>query len=146
MSAEPKVNTGDLKTAVKHAMVLLSKGQSQLAREQAEQILRHYPDEINSLLVVAVAIRDQGDNVQALKRLQALIKRAPDFALAQQELGFTYAETGQILPAIEALQSAVAIEPKLPASWKLMAELFLDDEDEESASEAMNQYMLTSSA
>ena len=133
MSAKPDTSTGDIKTAVNHAMVLLSKGQSQLAREQAEEILQHYPDEINSLLVVAVAIRDQGDNAEALKRLQTLVKRVPDFALAKQELGFTYAETGQILPAIEALQGAVAIESKLPASWKLMAELFLDDEDENSA-------------
>ncbi len=145
MNAKPDASTRDIKTAVKHAMGLLSKGESKLAREQAEQILRHYPDEVNSLFVVAVAIRDQGDNAQALQRLQALVKRAPDFALAQQELGFAYAEVGQVMAAIEALQSAVAIEPKLPASWKLMGELFLVDEDEDSANEAFYQCMLASS-
>ena len=145
MSSKPNENTGDLKTAVKTAMELLSKDQSQLAREQAEEILRHYPDEVNSLFVVAVAIGDQGDSDEALDRLQALVKRAPDFALAQQELGFVYADKGQLNEAIEALQRAVAIEPKLPASWKLMGELYLADEDEKSAAEAMNQYLLTSS-
>ena len=145
MSSKPNENTGDLKTAVKIAMELLSKDRSQLAREQAEEILRHYPDEVNSLFVVAVAIGDQGDSDEALDRLQALVKRAPDFALAQQELGFVYADKGQLNEAIEALQRAVAIEPKLPASWKLMGELYLADEDEKSAAEAMNQYLLTSS-
>ena len=145
MSSKPNVNVGDLRTAVKNAMELLSKDQPQLAREQAEEILRHYPDEVNSSFVVAVAIRDQGDNEEALNRLQALVKRAPKFALAQQELGFVYADMGQLNEAIEALQRAVAIEPKMPASWKLMGELFLADEDENSATEAMNQYLLTSS-
>ncbi len=145
MSSKPKENTADLRTAVKNAMELLSKDQSQLAREQAEEILRHYPDEVNSSFVVAVAIRDQGDDVEALSRLQALVKRTPNFALAQRELGFVYADMGRLNEAIEALQRAVAIEAKLPASWKLMGELFLVDEDEKSATEAMNQYLLTSS-
>ncbi len=145
MSAKPHISTGDLKTAIQHAMGLLSKGESRLAREQAEEILRHHPDEVNSLLVVAAAVRAKGDNAEALRRLEKLVRRAPDFALAHQELGFAYAETGQVLAAIEALQRAVAIEPKLPASWKLMGELFLVDEDENSAAEAFNQSLLASS-
>jgi tetratricopeptide (TPR) repeat protein len=145
MSAKPKLTTGDLQTTIRRAMDLLSQGQSGLARTQAEAILRHYPDEVNSLFVVAVAIRDQGDNEKALKRLQALLKRAPDFALAQQELGFAYAETGKLPEAITALKRAVAIEPKLPASWKLMGELFLVSGDEKSSSDAINQSLLASS-
>jgi len=145
MSAKPQARTDDIKTAIQHAMRLLAKGESRLAREQAEEILRHYPDERNSLFVVAAAVRADGDKAEALQRLEKLVQRAPDFALAQQELGFAYAEAGQVLAAIEALQRAVAIEPKLPASWKLMGELFLVDEDENSAAEAFNQYMLASS-
>jgi len=145
MSAKPKFNTASLSTAIKRAMDSLSQGQSGLAREQAEAILRHYPDEVNSLLVVAVAMRDQGDNKKALKRLQALLKRAPDFALAQQELGFAYTEAGQLTEAIAALKHAVAIEPKMPASWKLMGELFLVNKDEKSSAEAINQSLLASS-
>ena len=145
MSATPNEKSGDVKTAVQHAMGLLSKGESRLAREQAEEILRHYPDEINSLFVVAAAVRAEGDKAEALQRLEKLVQRAPDFALAQQELGFAHAEAGQVLAAIEALQRAVSIEPKLPASWKLMGELFLVDEDEKSAAEAFNQFLLASS-
>jgi len=145
MSAKPQARTDDIKTAIQHAMGLLSKGEPQLAREQAEEILRHYPDERNSRFVVAAAVRVEGDNTKALQLLEKLVQRAPDFALAQQELGFAYAEAGQVLEGIEALQRAVAIEPKLPASWQLMGELFLVDEDENSAAEAFNQHLLARS-
>ncbi len=144
MTAESEARTGDLKTAVKHAMELLSAGESGLAKEQAEEILRRFPDETNSLFVVAAAVRAQGHKEDALQRLQALVERAPDFALAQQELGFAYAATGKLMSAINVLQSAVAIEPKLPASWKLMGELFLVDGDEDSANEAFRQHLLAS--
>ena len=82
MSVESQAQTGNLKTAVEHAMGLLAKGQSEQAKEQADEILRHYPDEVNSLLVVSAAIRAQGNNEEALERLWALVGRVPDFALA----------------------------------------------------------------
>jgi len=120
MKSSPDSDTGDLKTAVKHAMGLLSAGESGLAREQAEEILRHFPGEINSEFIIAAALRAQGHQDDSLQRLQSLTERAPDFALAQQELGFAHAANGELMAAIQALQSAVAIQPELPASWKLM--------------------------
>ena len=93
MSAKTNQNTGDLKMAVSNAMRLLSEGQSELAREQAEEILQQFPDEVNSQFVVAVAMRDRGNSDEAVEELQALIRRVPDFALAHQELGFALAES-----------------------------------------------------
>jgi tetratricopeptide (TPR) repeat protein len=145
MSAGPEARTADLKTAVRHALSLLGRGQTQLAREQAEEILRQYPGEANSLFVVAAALRAEGRGPQALERLQALIRRAPDFALAGQELGFALADAGDSLGAIEALQKAVAIEPKLPGSWKLLAELHSAAGNAEAAAEASNQLLLATS-
>jgi tetratricopeptide (TPR) repeat protein len=135
----------DLKNKINHAMKLLSLGEPRHAKKQAEEILRQYPRDINSMFVVAAAIRAEGDNEEAAIRLKALIKRAPDFALAHQELGFACSESGKLIPAITALQRAVAIEPKLPASWKLMGELFQVDGDENSAAEAFNQHLLAAS-
>jgi tetratricopeptide (TPR) repeat protein len=126
-------------------MSLLSSGQATLARRQAEELLRRFPREINCMFIVAASIRAHGDNREAAIRLRALIKRAPDFALAHQELGFACAESGNLYDAIAALQRAVAIEPKLPASWKLMGELFQIDGDENSAAEAFNQHLLATS-
>ena len=97
------------------------------------------------MFIVAAAIRAEGDNREAAIRLRALTKRAPDFALAHQELAFAYSESGKLYDAIAALQRAVAIAPKLPASWKLMGELFQIDGDERSAAEAFNQYLLATS-
>jgi len=145
MSVHLENNTGDLKTAVKQAMKLLATGESQLAREQADEILRHYPDEVNSQLVVAATLRADGDNAAGLQRLQTLVKRVPDFALAQQELGFAYAEAGQALKAIETLKNAVAIEPKLPGCWKLLSELFLTEEDDKASADAATQFLLSTS-
>jgi len=144
MNAQSEINTGDLKTAVRHAMELLSAGESGLAKEQAEEILRLVPDEVNSQFVIAAALRAQGHKEEATRRLQELTRRAPDFALAQQELGFAYAAVGKLYPAIEALQRAVAIQKKLPASWKCMGEMFLIDGDENSANEAFRQHLLAS--
>ena len=127
--SNPSAATQDLKQAIGHAMKLLSRGQPELAKEQAEEILRHYPGECNSEFIVAAALRAAGDNQACLDRLRALVKLAPDFALAQQELGFSLAEQGQLLEAIAALQKAVAVAPSLAGSWKLMGELFLVDGD-----------------
>jgi len=144
MSESANEKSGDLKTAIQHALRLLSAGESGTARDQAEEILTHYPDEANSLFIVAAALRAQGHTQEALQRLEALTERAPDFPLAQQELGFVYAELGQVIPAVAALQSAVDVQPNMPASWKLMGELFLVDGDEDSANEAFRQHLLTS--
>jgi predicted Zn-dependent protease len=143
MSAHQEGETGDLKMAVEQAMKLLAAGETGLARQQAAEILSLYPDEINSQLVVAAALRADGDTAAGLTKLRALASRVPDFALAQQELGFAYAEIGEAIKAIEALQHAVALEPKLPACWKLLTELFLAEEDDESAAETSTQFLLS---
>jgi predicted Zn-dependent protease len=145
MSSELQSGTGDLRTAVSNALNLLAQGNVDLARAQAEEILSQFPDEINSQYVVAAALRAEGSVEEARQCLEGLVQRAPEYALAQQELGFCNAATGRLIPAIVALQKAVAVQPRLPAAWRLMGELFLADGDEASATEATNQYLLATS-
>lgn len=145
MRTGSELSTGDPEMAVPHAMKLLREGQPQLARKQAEAVLQHHPDEIDCLLVVAAAIRAQGGYKEAIQRLKELLARVPDFALAQQELGFAYGDTGQVIAGIQALQRAVRINPNLSSSWQKMGELFLADGDEVSASEAFKRHLLLSS-
>jgi len=92
MSTNVQAHTGDIKKAIRHAMDLLGSGEHRLAREQAEEILRVHPNEVNSQFVVAAAMRARGQTAQALSSLEGLTQRVPDFALALQELGFTYAD------------------------------------------------------
>jgi len=137
--------TGNLQTAVDQAMKLLGADQPERAREQANNILRHYPEEANSSFVVAAADRAAGAHAAAIDSLNALLKRAPDFSLAQQELGFAYADVGEPELAIQSLRKALAIEPKLPACWKLMAELYIAEENDAAAADASNQFVLSMS-
>ena len=69
-------------------MKLLGAGETKLALEQAQEILRLHPNEINSLFIMAAAQRALGEGDLALKNLKAIVARAPDYAIAQQELGF----------------------------------------------------------
>ncbi|WP_339669578.1 sulfotransferase [Dasania marina] len=145
MSIEPDFITNDSELAVQQAMNLLRMGKIQLARKQAEAVLQETPEEIDCQLIIAAANRAQGDCVQAIQGLKDLLFKAPNFALAQQELGFAYADAGQVIAGIKALQRAVKINPKLATSWQKMGELFLVDGDEVSAAEAFKRHLLLSS-
>jgi len=136
--------TGDVQLAARHAISLLGAGRTALALEQAQEILRAYPREINSLFVVAAAMRANGEQALALQRLREIVQRAPDFALAQQELGFACADTGAVAESIEALRRAVAQQHTLAGSWRLLGELLLADGDEEGAAAAFNQVLAAS--
>jgi tetratricopeptide (TPR) repeat protein len=125
-------------------MKLLGAGKTALAIEQAQGVLRLYPDEINCQFVLAAAQRTMGEHDLALKNLKAIIVRAPDFPIAHQELGFLHADAGAVTEAIDALQSAIKLEPRLSGSWQLLAELHLTEGEEEAASNASNQAFLNS--
>jgi tetratricopeptide (TPR) repeat protein len=146
MSNQPQGSTNDVPTAAQHAIKLLSAGKTELALEQAEVVLRQYPNELNCQFVVAAVRRSQRDYDSALDILLGLVERAPDYALAHQELGFTYSDTGAIAQGIAALRRAVELQPKLATSWKLLGELLLANGQEQAASDAFNQgFMLTAS-
>jgi len=138
-------NSGNLKTAVSQALTLLAEGQLQLAEEQANEILRLFPDELNSQYVLACVTRRNGATETAINLLEAIVGKAPDFARAHQELGLCYADQGQVHEAIAALQKALSVEKKLPDSWRALGELFLVDGDEASSREAFNQFLILTS-
>ena len=144
MTSQPDSSTGDLQVAVRHAMKLLSAGKTALAVAQAREVLRVYPQEINSQFVLASGLRATGEPRLALQALQDIVNRAPDFALAQQELGFAWSDAGSVQEAIAALRRAVALEPGMAASWQLLGELLLADGDEEAAAAAFNQVIASS--
>ena len=142
---DTQAHTGNLKTAVGQAMDLLSRGEPALAREQAQEILRLFPGEANARFVIAAAQRAGGKGEEAIRGLQELLKHTPDFALAQQELGFALADAADTDAAVQALHAALELEPGLPASWKLLIELHTAQADQDAALEASNQLLLASS-
>lgn len=124
-----------------NALDLLQQGHYSQALEQAQLILANDADHTQAMFIVAVVCRHQESSEIGLEKLQALLKLQPNFSLAYQEIGFIYAAQGNFYPAIAHLQKAVALNDKLPESWRTMGELFLVDGDDASANEAFRQHL-----
>ena len=135
--------THDIKAATQHAMKLLGAGETKLALEQAQEILRLHPNEINSQFIMAAAQRALGEGDLALKNLKAIVARAPDYAIAQQELGFAYSDAGAVDEAIAALKIAVGLEKRLAGSWRLLGELLQAEGEEQAAADAFSQSFMS---
>lgn len=139
------IPVGNIQTALEQALASLNQGHFQIAQEQAQTFLDQHPQDHNALYILGAALRGEAKHPEAISCLQELCTLAPDFAQAQQELGFALAATGQVLPAIYALQQALKFDPKLFESWKVMGEMFLVDDDLSSANEAFTQHLLAQS-
>ena len=131
-----------LQSALEQALAALNRAHYEVAREQAQALLDQFPDDQNALYILGAALRGEGNHQDAISCLSKLCSLAPNFAQAQQELGFAHADVGQVIPAIQALQQAIKIDAKLSESWKVMGEMFFVDEDYTSANEAFHQHLL----
>jgi tetratricopeptide (TPR) repeat protein len=94
------------------------------AGELARKILERYPGEVNAATLLAASMRLQGRVHHALKLIQDINERTPDFALAQQELGFSLAALKRSQPAISALERALALQANLPLALHALAGLY----------------------
>jgi tetratricopeptide (TPR) repeat protein len=134
---------GDLATAYKNAVDLLSKDPA-LAQEQANEILKIYPDEQKAIRILAFAQRLQGRPLNALKLLQPLLplqSESPDFL---HEIAQCYGALGRGEEAIEALRRAVAIDPKHAPSWQSLGHQLKVAGDEQGSRQAFEQHFTLS--
>lgn len=129
----------ELDVAIGATMQAFRKGLIPLAKQRAEQVLTQKEREPNALLVLSACLRSEGQYSSAIAGLLSLLKDAPDFALAFQELGFAYADIGKINLAIAYLQRALTLNSGLASSWQKMGELFLVDGDIESSNESFRR-------
>ncbi|MGA1729683.1 MAG: tetratricopeptide repeat protein, partial [Steroidobacteraceae bacterium] len=134
--------SGDLPTAVRQAMRLLGGGDLVSAEAQALEILRAVPGEPNAEFILAAIRRTRGDAEGARQALITLLRQAPAFALATQELGFALLDLGLIEEAVTALHDAVKTEPALAPSWKALAEIEGARGNAELAAEAASRFAL----
>ncbi|MGA1577635.1 MAG: tetratricopeptide repeat protein, partial [Steroidobacteraceae bacterium] len=134
--------SGDLPTAVRQAMRLLGGGDLVSAEAQALEILRAVPGEPNAEFILAAIRRTRGDAEGARQALTILLRQAPAFALATQELGFALLDLGLIEEAVTALHDAVKTEPALAPSWKALAEIEGARGNAELAAEAASRFAL----
>jgi tetratricopeptide (TPR) repeat protein len=136
--------TGSYKQAFDQANEMIAAGEFQLALSQIEAILEVHAGDAKTHFLKAVALRRLGNHEQAINILRKLSQSTDGVAPIHQELGYALFAVGRIDDAVEALRNAVAIDPQLAASWKLLGELLYREEDEEEAEEAFRRQMAAS--
>jgi tetratricopeptide (TPR) repeat protein len=139
----PVPTTSELRIALEHTLALLRDRRVAEAEQQAREILRVQAGEINASRLLGAALRLQGRYEDAARELNDLVAKAPEFALAHQELGLCQSAAGRIREAIESLQLAVSLEPSLAVSWRALGELYLSTNDHEAAEQAFQQHLKT---
>jgi predicted Zn-dependent protease len=107
---------GDLQTALAHAVGLLQR-EPALAREQAQEILKVYPDTPKAKRILASAMRLQGQPERALEVLTPMMAAFSDSPEFLHEIAQCYGAAGRGDKAIEALRRAVSLDPKHAPAW-----------------------------
>jgi tetratricopeptide (TPR) repeat protein len=124
--------TDDINIALRQAASLMDSNPA-LAEQQAREILKPFPNEINALALLGAALRAQRKFEAALEVLQRAVKRNPKLGLARQEIGMALLAAGRGAEAVDHLRKAVEILPDSPVAWKALADaLAAQGEAEES--------------
>jgi len=113
--------SGSVATALAHARRLLAVD-PRLAAEQAAAILEAVPRHADAALILATALRLQGDLHNALRTVDPLSRAFPQSPAVQLEHGAILAAAGQTQGAAAAFRRAVAAEPDLADGWRGLAE------------------------
>lgn len=92
-------------------LLALQAGAPSAAVEALETADRLSPGDLGLRTNLAVALGENGDTRDALKRLDAVIAEAPGYAPAQYNRGLLLRRGGDLLSALAALEAALAVEP-----------------------------------
>jgi tetratricopeptide (TPR) repeat protein len=136
--------TADLQTALNHAQLLL-RDQPALAAEQAQEILRLYPDQPNALMLLAMAQRATQQHDASFNSLQLLLRVRSDWPAAHFEYGQALRQRGQFDEAIAAYQHALSMQVDIPKAWQALGDCYLALGDSEQAQHAYLQQVRYSS-
>ena len=139
MSTPNSTDRGDLQTALKNAADLLDHD-PRLAEEQAQEILRVYPDTAAASRILASAYRMQKmpqKGLDTLAPLAAAHANSPEFL---HELAQCQGAVGQGDDAIKNLRKAIAIDPKYAPVWDSLGHQLTVAGDEKGSREAFQQH------
>ncbi|WAC49822.1 sulfotransferase [Asticcacaulis sp. SL142] len=93
-------------------------------------------DDRDALLQAARDLRARQRLAEALATLEQLQALYPRFSRLYQERGHCYINAGDARAAIDALRQAVHLNPTLPASWDMLAQLYRMGGDTAQAAQA----------
>jgi tetratricopeptide (TPR) repeat protein len=142
MSTQARQDTADLRTALDNAQQLLGRN-PRLAAEQAEEILKVFPDSESAQRILAAACRRQGDAPRSLALLQPLAWRNPDSPAFLYEYGQSLGGVGRGDEAITALRRAVQLEPSHAAAWCALGDQLAVAGDEAGSRDAYEKHLAT---
>jgi len=114
----PKVSP--LEAEIARLRAMQAKDNHQGALDSVGPLLTRHPENRDLLLITAIALRHLRRTDEALAMLDRLAARQPRYSLMLQERGLCHVALRDAPNAIAALQSAVAINPALPMSWRML--------------------------
>ncbi len=143
MTMTDESSRGDLQTALRNALELLRRDPA-LAREQAEEILRVYPDTPKAKRILASALSMQKQPQRALELLAPMLAGFRDSPAFLHEIAQCYGAVGRGDDAIEALRRAVSLDPKYAAAWQSLGHQLKVAGDETGSQYAFEQHFALS--
>jgi tetratricopeptide (TPR) repeat protein len=121
LAASGSEPTGTLATALTHTARLLE-ANPRLAEAQSREILKVVPGHPQAQLLLATALRRQGDLAAAIEVLEPLARAQPRASQVHLEHGVVLAALGRTLEAIGALEVATGLVPDSPQAWGALAD------------------------
>ena len=139
MSMADKTDRGDLQVALRNATDLLAHD-PQLAEEQAQEILKVYPDTVEAKRILATAYRLQKMPQKGLDLLAPMLAGQSGSADFLHEIAQCQGGVGRGDDAIETLRKAVAIDPKHAGAWQSLGHQLAVAGDEKGSRHAFQRH------
>ena len=98
-------------------------------------------DSANNHLELANLLRNRRAFEEALTHYQQAIQRTPKSISAHRNLAATYASSGQLANAYEAMVETIELNPANAEAWAYMGSLLIALEDQKGATEAFQQVL-----
>lgn len=108
---------------IRKAVALMQQQQFEQAYEVLSNCQEGEPSWPQIQFYRAVCLRYCGRHNEALDALSSLIKHAPEYAKAYQEIGHCYRDQHEISLALRAYEQAVQLNPMLNSSWTNIAQI-----------------------
>jgi tetratricopeptide (TPR) repeat protein len=134
-----KKDRGDLQVALRNATDLLAHD-PQLAEEQAQEILKVYPDTVEAKRILATAFRLQKMPQKGLDVLASMLAGQSGSADFLHEIARCQGGVGRGDDAIESLRKAVAIDPKHAGAWQSLGHQLAVAGDEKGSRQAFQRH------
>lgn len=106
---------------IKQSQQLIQKGHLSQASELLGKLLASHPKHLEGIYCLAVCQRKQQKYEDSMANLEQVLNEAPEHGRAHQEQGYIHKALGETAKAITAFEKAVALNPTLFGSWRVLA-------------------------